>query len=862
MKTKLHMIQICLLAAMFLAASAQAQYTFGPEIQSIASANITYSSASGIFQYTDSANPGNDFAALPLAGSAASLITTSSNWTASVSADLAQRTMAATGPDELSVGMGLAIEINGSVNNLVYVALEQRNDTGVTNYNLYGNGVPFTALVNGQGVQTTPLDGSQLQHNGTSLLQLSSGTATGPATETNDAVSGVLTLSFSAATDTLTGYYDGTPVGSISLSNWGSNPSLALAVVGLSGGGVAVSAGTDTASNFSVGESLPQNPTVQFTADPTNGVAPLTVQFNSPNVDSLGNSIISWNWNFGDGATTNVQNPSHIYTNTGTFVPTLIATNSNGVAVIGHGPQITVSAPTASTNFTFTTNNGAITITGYLGIGYNVTVKIPSTINGYPVTSIGNEAFADHAGITNVTIPYSVTNIGDYAFARCFNLTDITVDINNSFYSSSNGVLFDKSQMSLFAYPAGLSGSYTIPISVTSIGDYAFAGCDYLPSVTLPSSVTNIGQEPFQLCSALTNIAVNTQNPNYSSANGVLFNKSQSTLIEFPAGLNGTYTISNSVTSIANDAFVFCSLNNVTIPSSVTNIGIYAFYSCHNLASVAIPGTVSDVAAQSFEFCFSLTNVTLGNGVTSIDWLAFDDCIKLPSVTISSSVTDIEAGAFGRCSSLTNINVNSSNPAYTSVDGVVFDKNQTTLVVFPAGNTTTSYSVPKNVTSIGYYAFTGCTGLTSVNIPSSVTSIADYAFLGCNNLTETYFQGSAPSADSTVFLGDAGIVYYLPGTIGWTNTFGGLPTALWYQSAPLILNSASGNTNFGVQNNQFGFTVSWATNLSVVIQAATNLANPIWTSLSTNAFTNGTFYFNDPKWTNYPGRFYRISAPQ
>jgi len=101
-------------------------------------------------------------------------------------------------------------------------------------------------------------------------------------------------------------------------------------------------------------------------------------------------------------------------------------------------------------------------------------------------------------------------------------------------------------------------------------------------------------------------------------------------------------------------------------------------------------------------------------------------------------------------------------------------------------------------------------------------------------------------------------VYYLPGTTGWTTTFDGRPTALRFLPNPVILNSSSG---LGVQANGFGFTISWATNTSVVVEAATNLANPVWMPVSTNIFTGGTSYFSDPQWTNYPGRFYRLSTP-
>jgi hypothetical protein len=147
---------------------------------------------------------------------------------------------------------------------------------------------------------------------------------------------------------------------------------------------------------------------------------------------------------------------------------------------------------------------------------------------------------------------------------------------------------------------------------------------------------------------------------------------------------------------------------------------------------------------------------------------------------------------------------------------------------------TGSYVVPNGVTNIGASAFYFCSGLTSVTIPSSVRSIGSDAFEDCGSLTGVYFQGNAPSADGTVFYSDPGTVYYLPGTTGWTNSFGGLSTALWTLPYPLVLTSSP---SFGVRSNQFGFTITWATNLSVVVQACTNLANPVWQPLQTNALS-------------------------
>jgi hypothetical protein len=170
------------------------------------------------------------------------------------------------------------------------------------------------------------------------------------------------------------------------------------------------------------------------------------------------------------------------------------------------------------------------------------------------------------------------------------------------------------------------------------------------------------------------------------------------------------------------------------------------------------------------------------------------------------------------------------------------------------------------VTGIGYEAFENCSSLTSVTIPASIGSIGLSAFYNCSNLGGVYFQGNAPllelSAGSplTVFSGDTNATaYYLPGTIGWSFLFGGLPTAQWFLPYPVILTCA--NASFGVQSNAFGFTVSWATNTPVVVEACSNLADPIWSPITNVTLTNGSFYFSDPQWTNYPARFYGIGFP-
>jgi hypothetical protein len=469
--------------------------------------------------------------------------------------------------------------------------------------------------------------------------------------------------------------------------------------------------------------------------------------------------------------------------------------------------SLLLSAPAVQAQFTFTTNNGAITITGYTGSGGTVT--IPSTTNGLPVTSIGDQAFYNctsltaltipdsvtsigHAAfefctsLTSITFPSSVTNIGQAAFWGCSSLTVITVDPLNPAYSSLAGVLFNKNHTTLIACPGAKGGGYMIPNSVTCIGDAAFVycrnltsvtipssvasiqssaffGCDGLTGVTIPSSVTSIGDEVFSDCFGLTAITVDVFNPAYSSHAGVLFDKSQTTLIEYPGGNAGDYTIPSSVTSIHKMAFADCYLlSGITIPSSVTSIGDNAFMGCSGLNTVTVPSSV-----------------------TSIGYGAFENCTSLTSITIPSSVTSIGHAAFWGCVGLTAITVDALNPAYSSLAGVLFNKNQTALNAYPGAKGGT-YTIPNSVTSVEDSAFAYCRSLTSVTIPCSVTNIGAYSFYYCTSLTNVYFQGNAPyDRGSSVFKGDNNaIVYYLPGTSGWGSTFGGAPAILWNPPNP------------------------------------------------------------------------------
>ncbi len=245
--------------------------------------------------------------------------------------------------------------------------------------------------------------------------------------------------------------------------------------------------------------------------------------------------------------------------------------------------------------------------------------------NGLSVTGIGEDSFR-YTTVKNIIIQDSVTSIGEDAFWGCSGLTSIT--IGDSVTSIGEDA---------FSNCTGLT-SITIPNSVTSIGECAFSSCTGLTSITIGDSVTSIGEDAFYDCTGLTNINVDADNPNYCSENGVLYNKAKTTLIRYPGGKTGSFTIPNSVTSIGNSAFDGCTgLTSVTIPDSVTSIGDYAFPGCTGLTSITIPNSVTSIGECAFSECTGLKSITIGNSVKSIGYFCCEDCTDLTSITFSGT---------------------------------------------------------------------------------------------------------------------------------------------------------------------------------------------------------------------------------
>jgi hypothetical protein len=342
--------------------------------------------------------------------------------------------------------------------------------------------------------------------------------------------------------------------------------------------------------------------------------------------------------------------------------------------------------------------DGGVSISKYNGIGGNVT--IPATLGGKTVLSINDVAFYKCFDLTSILLPDSLTSIGKWAFADCTSLTNIV-----------------------------------LPSNLTSIDKWAFRDCTNLTSINaIPESVIDIGEYAFSECTNLANLTVDVNNSNYTSINGILFNKDVTSLIQCPGGSTAT-TLPDSLISIEQWAFRGCTtITDITIPEGVTSIDNGAFIGCSNLTHVILPTSLSSLNTAAFIDCTSLTDINLPDNLRMIQSNTFSNCTSLTNITLPDQLTDIGTFAFSSCTSLADI------------------------------------TIPENVICIDENAFSNCINLATIQFNSAFTTILS---------SQATYVGSIPSTTT--------IIGYDPSTakdyaINYGNTFQLLeeePALLW-----------------------------------------------------------------------------------
>ncbi len=301
--------------------------------------------------------------------------------------------------------------------------------------------------------------------------------------------------------------------------------------------------------------------------------------------------------------------------------------------------------------------------------GNDTVVSIPSKLDDYKVTKIGNSAFSYCKEITSVSVPDSVTVIADSAFMECVKLEDIKLSNN-----------------------------------ITRIDNYAFWGCESLKSITLPDRLGTVNNCSFAYCTELNNIIATENSDNYVSVDGVLYSKDKTKLVCYPVGRKD---------------------QSFSVPEGVTQIYTYAF-----------------------SFTKNLTELNLGNSVTTIDMLAFSDMENVASLFIPENVANIDSSAFNGCNKLKEITVSEKNNSFSSDNGILFNKDKTKIVRFPSAKSDTTFTIPSSVTSIGHWAFWGCTNFKTISIPNTVTRIGNGAFEYCENLEQITIPDSITEVPS------------------------------------------------------------------------------------------------------------------
>ncbi len=331
-------------------------------------------------------------------------------------------------------------------------------------------------------------------------------------------------------------------------------------------------------------------------------------------------------------------------------------TSVGAEAFRGCASLASVTLPSGLTQISRSTFNGCTSLTSF-AIPNNVITVGNSAFDGCTsltqlqigssVETINSDAFAG-TGITTVTLPASLTEMQDGAFYRCTSLKEVLVASGNTAFRSVNGILFDYNMTKLICYPANKAGaSYTVPVGVTTIARYSFAGNRNLTSLIVSEGLTGIGYGAFSETGKLRTVKLPDS---YTRVVGTFFNCTSLTSV----------TLGQYVTDISR-AFEGCSsLTQITLPETLTSIGDDAFKDCTSLANITLHDGIRSLGQRSFQGCVSLTDVKIPYGITAIPWYCFDGCTGLTSISLPNSLKTLAVGALHGCSSLRKLEIPSS----------------------------------------------------------------------------------------------------------------------------------------------------------------------------------------------------------
>lgn len=349
------------------------------------------------------------------------------------------------------------------------------------------------------------------------------------------------------------------------------------------------------------------------------------------------------------------------------------------------------------------------------------TFIVPSTI-----TQINSFSFLNSVYVTEIKLPDNLTGIGEKAFFTCQALT--TINLPKGITVIPDGAFTGCRKLK----------SINIPDGVTEIGEDSFDDCNSIMNIQLPKNLKVLGgQHPFLTCNSLQSISIDPSNGFYSTENGVLFDKNKTTLIRFPQDhVTTEYTIPKSVIKIAPYAFSDCKkLSSVIIPDQTVSLGEFSFWTCSGLKKIELSHSVAIIGEAVFGNCEKLESIELLEGLTTLGDGAFYEC-NLENIKIPKSLINIGSNVFANCFQLKSFDVPEDHSVYASLDGVLFTKGLSELVIFPPGKEINSYTVPNSVNKIGDYAFFNCMSLNQIRLQDGIKSIGKGAFWGCYYLKD------------------------------------------------------------------------------------------------------------------------------
>lgn len=442
---------------------------------------------------------------------------------------------------------------------------------------------------------------------------------------------------------------------------------------------------------------------------------------------------------------------------------------------------------------TFSGCSALVTATVPGGVGkipsgaFNLCAGLQSVVVSPGITEIGDTAFGQCSTLTHVSLPEGITRIAPHAFRLCPALESLAIPTT---VTELGGFAFwGCSRIRIPLLPANLA----------SIGSSAFLSCTALETFQIPASVTTLGDGVVADCRSLAAVSIDPANPAFAVKDGILFNKTFTELVAYPAGNHlSSYLVPVTVSSIRPSTFRGCpsltaltivgpvqaigndtcnscpELRVVSLPAGLLSIGESAFAYSPKLRDIALPSTLTAIGSGAFRNCSALHEVAVPGGVKNIGWGAFENCASLQSISFAEGVASIGAGTLTNCGSLTSlaipasmegfyseviagtsiasISVASGSPYLSAQGGVLYNAAGTQLITIPP-KFQGPHVIPEGVTEVVMKAGKDCTGLTALSFPASIRNFGYYGFAGCTGLQGVDFAAGPTAIASYAFQG-------------------------------------------------------------------------------------------------------------